>query len=123
MSITHRHEVTVTGNGSRTHRAASVSAQREIVIPDLPLAIGTDQLVKCSFNYADVASILITTDTAITIETNSGSSPSQTFAFPANGQLEWTNLSPLTNPVTANVTALYITNAAAANVTIIILLN
>lgn len=124
MSISHTLSVSVSGNGARTHRGAAISSNREIVIPALAIAASqTDYLVPIAFNYANIQSVLIATDVGFTLETNSGSSPAQTFTFAANGQLFWNAKSPLANPFTANVTAFYVTNTTAiTNLNIVILL-
>ena len=64
----------------------------------------------------DLKSILIATDQDITVETNDGTTPDDTFTIEANNPLVWNVDCPLPNPFASavDVTDLYITNASGS---------
>jgi hypothetical protein len=93
----------------------------DITVP----ATTTDLSAQISFPYANIKAILFASDVPVTIETNNASTPTDTVTLTSTVLAKmWThdgkagNLAA--NPLTANVTAVYITNAgaAAANVKI-----
>lgn len=46
----------------------------------------------------------------VTVKTNSSGSPDQTFTCKPNKVGQWNSDSPFTNPISANITKLYVTN-------------
>ncbi|HEY4364462.1 MAG TPA: hypothetical protein VGN17_26085 [Bryobacteraceae bacterium] len=107
---------TVTGNTER-NLAVQVAAST------------TNHHVVIGWVQADLQSLSITSDQAITIYTNaaSGSSPTDTIAVAAGQVMVWTLATDLIGkcPFSADVTSLYITNAgvSAANIFIDSILN
>lgn len=80
----------------------------------------TDQLIPVSFLASTLKGLLITVEdnelATVTLETNSSGSPVQSFVFPiGGGELYWTNRSPIANPITTSVTAIYATKSATAD--------
>jgi hypothetical protein len=94
-------------------------AEYDIIVP----ANSTDLAVQASFPYANVKAICISGTAAATIETNSSSAADDTISLTSTVLAKiWThngkagNLA--TNPLTADVTALYITSTAAQTIKI-----
>ena len=98
---------TLTGSGeSRISESIADSAS------DLEITFTLDQSAMQSF--------YMVSDQAITVETNNGAAPTDTFTLAANIPLVWTVGGGSINPVTADITALFITNSSgsAANLEI-----
>jgi hypothetical protein len=90
---------------------------------DLDVAVpanATNQNYAIQFNKTALQSILITCDQAVTIKTNSSSSPQDTINLGANTPVIWYAASGATSPFAGNVTGIYVTNPAnvAANLKI-----
>jgi len=80
-----------------------------------PLAAATtDNLQTVSLTVAQMLSLFLLSDVALTIEANSASVPTFTITLAAGAPLIWTSGNG-TNPFTADVTALYLTCTLAAN--------
>ncbi len=91
-------------------------------IRDLSIADGlTDQEVVMTVDVSQLKALMITSDQAVTLETNNATSPIDTFALKANEPLIWWTGSLFTNPLTADVTKFFVTNASGktANVKIV----
>ena len=85
----------------------------DIVVP----ALASDYLVAYELDYSQCKGIFILADTTMTIETNSGGSPAQTIALTAGVPVAWMYGSGVC-PITADITALYVTSTAGGNLTI-----
>lgn len=78
----------------------------------------TDLAVAFAVTAAKVVSIcLLAVDVDLTVETNSGSAPTNVFALKAGVPLIWTNLDGMqfrdtSNVALANITSLFVTNAS-----------
>lgn len=75
----------------------------------------TDQQVIIAFTTSAIKAFYFECDSACVIETNSSSSPADTFTVPADTPFEWITGSLLTNPFGTSVTTLYLTKAASGN--------
>jgi len=81
----------------------------------------TDQLVSLNLPYANLKTIAmeaqwdssVATPSNVTVKTNSSGAPTQTFTVKPNKPDGWHADSWQTNPITANITALYLTNPHA----------
>lgn len=78
----------------------------------------TDQLLTIAIDVSEIESLIIFTDGALTVETNSSSAPAQTLTFAADKPLVWASGMPSSCPLTTDVTALYFTNAGGSSVNI-----
>lgn len=81
----------------------------------------TDKQVTANIDVSALKSLYILSDQDMTLETNSGSTPDDTIALKANKPVVWESSSGyFSNPLTADVTALFFTNASgsAANLKI-----
>ena len=61
---------------------------------------------------------MLKTDYAITVETNNGTTPDDTFTLAAGGLVFYKDGDTLANTFTADVTALYVTNASGSTATV-----
>lgn len=75
----------------------------------------TDLQVNVAIDVTAVTCFIITTDRAITIETNDGGAPDDTITLSAGETYMWTNTQNDTFKLTADVTAFFITNASGGN--------
>jgi len=83
-------------------------AGRADALVTIPASTNNYELV-IAFPYATISSVYILSDKALTVKTNSSGSPDDTIAIAAAKPLAYYGSG--TNPFTANVTKLYITNA------------
>jgi hypothetical protein len=102
--LTHEKAVTVTGS-SWTKVQES-------------LDIGTDVLINLAIDVSTVKLFRIYSTTAATVETNSSSAPDDTLALAAGRCYDFVTGDPTPLLLTADVTAIYVTNAAATVLTI-----
>lgn len=89
-------------------RSGPGSLKKDVVINDAV----SNQALTIAFNYADLEMFEIVSDRDITLKTNSSGSPTQTISLVAGVPLVWFTGAPWSNPFTANVTAMYLTNAS-----------
>jgi len=95
------YEKTVTSDTSTDHSKA--------------YADGTvDQLINIAIDFSETKGLMIGSDQDVTLETNhpggGSGAADQTFNLKANCPIEWTEDDVETNPITVDVTAIYITN-------------
>ncbi len=74
----------------------------------------TDKQVVVAIDVSAVKSIVILSDQAVTLETNSGSTPTNTLSLVAGVPYVWNTDSYDTFKLTGDVTAVYITNSSGA---------
>lgn len=114
MSLTHTVLRQYSDTSSvRISKTDTVSGSQEKNI-DKSVAVGTDTLVPYTLDRSILQSLVISSDVALTIKTNSSGSPTDTIVLTAGQALMWAFATDgLTAcPITANITALYVTNAA-----------
>lgn len=73
----------------------------------------TNQPISVAFAVASMQSILIYASQACTLKTNSSSSPTQTITMTAGQQINWGNNFSAANPITADVTSMFVTNPSS----------
>jgi hypothetical protein len=79
----------------------------------------TDYLIALTLDVSQIQALFITSDQAITLETNSGAAPDDTITLAANGCVIWTAADGASlNPLQTDVTALYVTNASGSTATL-----
>lgn len=78
----------------------------------------TDLLVALAITVAKLEGLVIVADQNLTLEFNNATTPAFTIALLANVPLVWQKDTYHANPLTANVTALYVTNASGAAATL-----
>ncbi len=112
----------VTVGGQTYAQAETVADEGSNVTGPITVADGsTDAQVNLAADVSELSLFYLSTTAEITVETNSGSSPDDTFTVKPNAPFLWTADDPFANPFTADLTDLFITNAsgASASVTIV----
>lgn len=107
--------VTTPGRTVNSEKAYSGDAQesRTIAIADSV----TDQLVNLTLDVSQIKSVYMVSDQDITVETNDGTTPTDTINLKADVAVLWNADIGYSNPFTADVTALYLSNASGSAAT------
>lgn len=93
--------------------SADGAQERNIALP----ASSTDVQVLMNLDVSQLKALALVADKDVTIETNNASTPTDTINLKANRALIWESESGyFANPLTADVTALFLTSVEAANV-------
>ena len=80
---------------------------------DIPVPHNTaDKVVNLAIDYASLKSIYLSSDKAVTINTNDLETPDDVIELAAGAALCWTPKCGFPNPFTADVTVLHIVNAS-----------
>ena len=75
----------------------------------------TDLLVAYTLDFSQAKTFVMWPTVAMTIKTNSSGTPAQTFVLSAFEPVVWSaGQTAVTNPITTDITALYVTNASGA---------
>lgn len=124
MSFTHTitHQ-TIVNDGSASVTLKQVDAQTAGLEKNLSESIpdsSTDLLVAFTLDYSQCKTFVMWADQDITVETNNGSTPDDTFSLTAGIPVAWSAGQAATCPITTDITALYVTNSSgsAANLNI-----
>jgi hypothetical protein len=112
MSFTHQVTEKVLVGGESITKTNTLTSGSKVSI-DESLSIGTDTLVALTLDVSQVKSAYIVADTAMTLETNSSGSPANTLTLVAGLPYVWYTNKYDSFKLTTDVTALYVTNAAA----------
>lgn len=106
-------------NSDITSKRQDITAEGEQTI-EVPVSDSVaDKQVDISIDVSEIKSLFLVSDQDVTIETNSDSAPDDTIALKANIPLIWENVSGYySNPLTTDVTALFITNASGTDATV-----
>jgi|SRR6516162_6867975 hypothetical protein len=75
----------------------------------------TNSPITLSWTITAMQSFMMWSSQALTVKTNSSSSPAQTFSLAANQEVVWGTLQGTTNPITLDVTQLFVTNAGSVD--------
>ena len=127
MALSHRVSTSVRSNaGTVTSTSYTITGTAEQNI-EKTFAIGTDVAQDFACDVSTIVSLAIMSTTAMTIETNSSSAADDSISLVANKPLIWNTqiLATLGTacPFTTDITSLFITNAAAADLTMYVLTN
>ncbi len=116
MSFTHKTVVTyTTAAGQIASSTLSQTASTEESLDTTINAGVTNQHFVLGVTASEIVSFVLFSTQAITIKTNSSSSPAQTFPLKAGEVITWNQGQTAANPITTTITDLYITNAGATN--------
>lgn len=125
MAITHtlNRVVTYTTGGQvfQFSDSKTLSNELEEIVDETISQSASDQLVALSLDVSQCKMIMMSTDGALTVETNNATTPTDTFSFPAGGATIWwwkesATLDRKTLFLTADVTALYCTEPGTGDV-------
>jgi hypothetical protein len=86
----------------------------------VPAATSNYHVALSSVDVGELVSFLMYSSQDVTIATNSSTTPSQSFSLAAGVGLAWNMFNGQTNPLTVNITDLYITNPGATPATILL---
>ncbi len=115
---THTYALGITAVGVALAYEVDLTADGETSL-DLTVADGvTDQLTTIAIDFSELEGLFIYSDYAITVETNDGTTPDDTIAIAAGVPMVWYTGCDHANPLTADVTAFYITNASGSTANI-----
>lgn len=98
-------QVTITADGE---------ANVEAAVPDS----STDLAINIAIDFSALQLLYIVSDQDLTIETNDGTTPDDTLTLKAGKPIVWYDGCGYTNPLSADVTALYATNASGTDATL-----
>lgn len=84
-----------------------------LAVIDTTAPIGTNVEYEAAFTVAQIKSLAIYAAVACTIKTNSSSEPDDTITMVAGEIITWDENSVYACPITADVTSLFLTNAAS----------
>lgn len=113
VSINFTSNVNVDGSGALSATFSEVGATA-ITIDNQFAAGSTDVEYDVSFAHATIQGIWLMSTVDMTVKTNSSSVPSQTLSLKAGRPLRWgTSEGYFSNPITADVTKLFVTCTAA----------
>jgi hypothetical protein len=120
MSVKHVWNVTIqnaTGASVITD-VITITADDEHNINDVIAGNSTVQIVA-PIVVADIASFYMEATAACTVDLNSSTTPASPGALSlvANRAYAWKNTDPGTNPLTVNITSIYVTNPGASSLT------
>lgn len=119
MSITHTVTRSYSVNGSPVVTASGTQTGDEEVDLDVAVpASATNQEYDLAWTQSAMKSVMLFSDSAITIKTNSTSVPQDTITLAAGQEIAWQTGDPGNAPFSGNVTKLFISNGntSAANV-------
>jgi hypothetical protein len=123
VDIGHTLTLSWSRSGESISQSVTVEAAGEhncnVTVP----AATTDKRADIAIDVSEMKSLYIHSDQNVVIETNNATTPANTLIIAANKPLIWFIGCGLTNPLTADVTAIFITNAGTspANVRIRVL--
>ena len=114
MALTHNLTLKWTSGGNEIEHTIAKSSGAEANMEEVIPLNSTDLLVAYVLNVAKIKAIFVVATVAMTIETNNGTTPTDTLTLVANEPFEWHDGSALPNPFPrGNITALYLTNTTS----------
>lgn len=116
------HNVTLTfeaGESAKLSKTVSASQDSETNLDVTVPAETDDHQVAVEIDVSALESLFLLSDQDVTLETNDGSTPDDTFALKANEPVYWHKDSPLPNPFASgtDVTSFFLSNQNGAGVT------
>jgi hypothetical protein len=128
-TLEHRVTTSVRSNaGTVSSNAYTLTGDHEFNLEVEDKAIGTDTQYDVVIDVSTIESLCIEASTAMTLETNANNAAGgQTLSLLANKAIVWNTQIEATLgtvcPLTPDITALYVTNAAIGDLKIYILMN
>ncbi len=107
-----------TDAGTISSTSAIYTGDAEIDLDAVVALSTTNKEFDIQFVKTDVISLIMQSDKAVTVKTNSSGSPSDTISLAANMPLVWHTDSPTSMPLAGNVTKIFVTNAGSTNAAI-----
>ncbi len=104
-----------TAAGSITNTTDSYTADGEVNISDVVAAGVSNYSFDVTFDPANVKSMVLYSDQAVTVKTNSSSSPQETISLAAKIQRVWTTDHTEVIPFSGAITKFYVSNAGTTD--------
>ena len=115
MSITHTITRTWTDGSETIEKSEAVSSGAAVNLDEAVADSSTDLELTFLLDQSAMKSFYMVSDQALLIETNSGSSATDSFTLTANQPIVWTTGGGTTNPITADITAnIFATNSSGS---------
>lgn len=115
MSLfTHKVTQGYVGSTTITSVVTSYTGDVQLELDDNVNATTTNKEFDIAITVANIKSIVITCDKAVTVKTNSTGSPQETITLTAGQAVIWAFDHLEASPFLGNVTKMYVTNAGAA---------
>jgi hypothetical protein len=107
-----------TDAGTISSTTSTFTGDAEIDLDSVVPLSTTNKEFDIQFTKTDVVSMIMFSDKAVTLKTNSSGSPSDTISLAANMPLVWHTDSPTAIPIVGNVTKIFVTNSGSTNAAI-----
>lgn len=108
----------LSGNGDTVSQIQTFTHDNTQVF-EVAVGVGaTDLEITISIVVARLRQLWVQADQALTLETNSASSPTQTISLQANKPLHWETGGYFTNPLSADVNKIFATNGSGVATTL-----
>lgn len=115
MSFTHTGHVRHTGGSNPIEASYAQTSGKESNVSESFADSTTDTLVAFTMDFSQLKMLTILSDQDLQIETNADDATGgQTITLLAGIPYHWIFGSGITNPITNDITALYVTNASGA---------
>ena len=104
------------GAGTITNTTDSFTGNAEVNYDDTIPGTTTNKEADLAITVANIVSMVIHSDQALTIKTNSSTVPDDTITLTANKQKAWnSDMVTAQRPLTTDVTQIFVTNAGATD--------
>ena len=119
MSFTHAVKFIWSEGSSVVEQSFSQSSGAESNVDEDVTTATTDGLVAFTLDFSQCKALyMLASGGALTVKTNSSGAPDQTIALASGVPFVWVATSGITCPITTDITALYVSNASGATVTL-----
>lgn len=102
-----------TDEGTVTNVTQSFTGDSELGVNDSVAGSTTNKHYAVAVTKAQIVSMALYSSQAVTIKTNSSTTPQETITLTAGQQIVWFSTSTDTCPFSADVTGFYVTNAGS----------
>lgn len=115
MTITHKSTISLEQGGVILSQTVESTGTGEVNVDESIPDSSTDLEITFTIDQSAMVSLYIESDQNLTIETNDGTTPTDTITLVANEPIIWTTNSVHSNPITADVTAnIFITQSSGS---------
>jgi len=115
MAKTVTFQTTTVLDGERIATSVDITAAMSIELDESVSDGQTDVAIDPgTIDVSEVKFLMLVSDKAVTVETNSGTVPDYTFTLGANVPWVWHESMGIANPITVDITSLFVTNASGA---------
>lgn len=114
MSFTHKITQGWEGGGRSISQQNNYTGSGEASIDESVPDSSTDLQINVAIDFSALQALYLVSDQDVTVETNNGTTPDDTINLLANKPLVWHAGSYHANPLTVDVTAIFVTNSSGA---------